>query len=190
MAKVKLHNVVLAFPQLFEPRAFSGETNASYSATFILPPDHPDLRALEAAIKEAATQRWGQKGPATLAAIKAKGNLCVRDGANKSDYAGFEGNLYVSSRSKIQPTLLKSNRQPATPQDDLLYAGAVVNAVVDIWAQDNERGKRVNAGLSGVQFARHGERLAGGVRATVDDFDDLGETEVAAGATADADVLW
>ncbi|MFD1244790.1 ssDNA-binding protein [Paralysiella testudinis] len=53
------------------------------------------------------------------------------------------------------------------------YAGCYVNAKIDIWAQDSQYGKRINAGLSGVQFIRHGEAFGGGAPATEADFADL-----------------
>ena len=46
-----------------------------------------------------------------------------------------------------------------------------VNAIIEIWPQDNQFGKRVNASLLGVQFVKDGERLAGGGVAAADDFE-------------------
>ncbi|MWN55950.1 ssDNA-binding protein, partial [Escherichia coli] len=60
-------------------------------------------------------------------------------------------------------------------------AGCYVNAVIDIWAQDNNFGKRINASLGGVQFLRDGDAFAGGGVASADDFDDISE-----GADAEA----
>ena len=37
-----------------------------------------------------------------------------------------------------------------------------MNAIVELWAQDNNYGKRINASLAGVQFAKDGEAFAGG----------------------------
>ena len=54
--------------------------------------------------------------------------------------------------------------------------------MIDIWAQDNNFGKRVNASLGGVQFLRDGDAFAGGGVAAPDDFDDISEG-------ADADTL-
>ena len=42
------------------------------------------------------------------------------------------------------------------------FSGAVVNASVEIWAQDNKFGKRINATLIAVQFQADDEPLGGG----------------------------
>jgi hypothetical protein len=66
------------------------------------------------------------------------------------------------------------DRTPLTASDGKPYAGCFVNAVVELWAQDNQYGKRINASLGGVQFAADGDAFGGGgVRTEADDFDDL-----------------
>jgi len=171
--KVKLNRVTLAFPQVHEPKVVAGQGDPAYSAVLILPPDHPDLPVLEAAIEEVAKDRWGQKAPEVLKQLRAKDYVCLHDGDSKSEYSGFPGNLFVSARTKVEPTLLTADRRPAQVKDGLFYAGALVNAVIDCWAQDNEYGKRINAGLGGLQWAGRGVPLAGGPRASADDFDDV-----------------
>jgi hypothetical protein len=56
--------------------------------------------------------------------------------------------------------------------------------VVEIWAQDNNYGKRINASLKGVQFVRDGDAFAGGGAASPDEFEDL-----SADASAAADLV-
>jgi len=58
-----------------------------------------------------------------------------------------------------------------------LYDGCYVDVTVDIWPQDNENGKRINAQLVGVQFRADGDSFSGGAVASVDDFDDLSVTD-------------
>jgi hypothetical protein len=55
------------------------------------------------------------------------------------------------------------------------YSGCYVNAVIELWAQDNKFGKRINASLMGVQFLRDGQRLSGGGVASADDFQAIPE---------------
>ncbi|MNP74169.1 hypothetical protein D3C76_1710040 [compost metagenome] len=53
--------------------------------------------------------------------------------------------------------------------------------IVDIWAQDNSYGKRINAQLQGIQFVKDGEAFSGGgTSADASDFE-----EIADGADAD-----
>ena len=56
-----------------------------------------------------------------------------------------------------------------------------MNAILDIWAQDNQYGKKVNAQLQGVQFFKDGDAFAGGGKAAAaSDF-----TPIAEGADAE-----
>ena len=72
--KVKLDNVRLAFPDLWEARAFAGEGGGEpkFGASFLFPADHPAVALLEAAFEEAAKEKWGPKAAATLKQLKAE----------------------------------------------------------------------------------------------------------------------
>lgn len=172
--KITLANVRGAFLDLFEAKTFQGEGEAMYSASFLFPPEHPANAAVEAAIEAVAKDKWGAKADAVLKASRAKDLNCLHDGDAKSDYAGFEGNMYVSTRSKTRPLVLDRDKSPLTAADGRPYPGCYVNAVIELWAQDNAFGKRVNAQLKGVQFLRDGDAFSGGAPATPDDFEDLG----------------
>jgi len=63
-----------------------------------------------------------------------------------------------------------------TENDNRIYAGCYVNAIVVLWAQNNNYGKRINANLLGVQFVADGSPFGdGGTSAGVDDFDAFGD---------------
>jgi hypothetical protein len=79
----------------------------------------------------------------------------------------------VSARSATRPLVIDKDKSPLTEQDGKPYAGCFVNASVELWPQDNNYGKRVNASLRGVQFFRDGDAFAGGGAASEDEFDDL-----------------
>ncbi|ALA45464.1 hypothetical protein ADP64_000006 [Achromobacter phage phiAxp-2] len=44
---------------------------------------------------------------------------------------------------------------------EMFYPGCVVSIMIRPWAQDNEFGKKINAGLVAVKFMRDGDRLGG-----------------------------
>lgn len=102
-------------------------------------------------------------------------NLCLHDGDEKAEYEGFPGNFFLNAANKARPAVIDRDRSPLIQADGRPYAGCYVNAVIDIWAQDNNFGKRVNASLGGVQFLRDGDAFAGGGVAAPDDFDDISE---------------
>jgi len=98
----------------------------------------------------------------------------LHDGDAKAEYEGFEGNKFVSARAKVRPTVFDQQRQELSEADGKPYSGCYVNASIELWAQDNSFGKRINAQLRGVQFLRDGDAFAGGSRpADADEFDEI-----------------
>lgn len=173
--KLKLNNVRLAFPNLFEAKTVNGEGEPRFSASFLMDPKHPQLDEVRKAIKQVAKEKWGEKWETIYAQLEKKLNLCLHDGDEKAEYEGFPGNFFISSGNKSRPTVIDRDRTALIQADGRPYAGCYVNAVIEIWAQDNNFGKRVNASLSGVQFLRDGDAFAGGGVAAPDDFDDISE---------------
>lgn len=178
--KVKLTNVRLAFPVLFEAKTVNGEGTPAFSASFLLDPADPQVKALNQAIEQVAKDKWGAKAEAILKQMRAQDKVTLHDGGLKANCGGFPGNLYVSARSATRPLVIDKDKSPLTEQDGKPYAGCFVNASIELWPQDNNYGKRVNAGLRGVQFFRDGDAFAGGGAASEDEFDDI-----SSGATAD-----
>ena len=174
--KVKLQNVRLAFPQLFEPRAFGEDgSDPAYGASFIFPKDHPAFKAVSEAIEAVAAEKWEKKGAEVLKQLRTADKTCLHDGNAKPDYAGFPGNFFIAARNKARPLVIDGKKAPLTQNDGKPYAGCYVNATVDVWAQANKFGKRINATLTGVQFYKDGDAFTGAPPATPDDFDDMSD---------------
>lgn len=178
--KIKLSNVRLAFPSLFEAKTVNGEGKPAFSAVLLLDPADPQVDAINAAIKATAEEKWGAKAGGLLVQIKKADKTCLHDGDLKASYDGFPGNLFVSARNPLRPLVVDADKTPLVAADGKPYAGCYVNCSLELWAQDNNYGKRVNATLMGVQFFRDGDSFTGGGVASEDDFDD-----VTSGATAD-----
>lgn len=178
--KIKLKNVRLSFPQLFEARAVNDSDKPAFSANFLIDPADPQVKVIQAAIDAVAKEKWGVKADAQLKALRASDKTCLHDGDTKAQYDGFPGNLFISARSKVKPLVIDADKSPLVEQDGRPYSGCYVNASLELYAQDNAYGKRINAVLGGVQFYRDGEAFSGGRAASEDDFDD-----VTSGATAD-----
>lgn len=177
--KLKLENVRLAFPVLFEPKTVNGEGKPAFSAALLIDPADAQVKAINAAIEQIAKEKWGAKADAILKTMRATDKVALHDGDLKSSYDGFPGNLYVSARSATRPLVIDKDKSPLSEQDGKPYAGCYVNASIELWAQDNNYGKRVNASLRGIQFFRDGDAFAGGGAASEDEFDEISE-----GATA------
>jgi hypothetical protein len=164
--KIKLQNVRLSFPSLYTKASFNGETT-KYEATFLI--DKAAQKDLVAQIASAIKEKVAVdlKG-AKLGADK----VCLKDGDDIA-YEGYAGCYSIKASNSKRPMTLNRDKSPAAESDDVFYAGCYVNAVVEIWTQNNAYGKRVNASLLGVQFAKHGDPLGGGAGASESDFDDV-----------------
>lgn len=177
--KLKLNCVRLAFPALFEAKTVNGEGEPAFSAVFLIDPADPQVKAINAAIDQVAKEKFGAKADSVLKQMRAGDKVCLHNGDSKADYAGFPGNLFVSARSKTRPLIIDADKSALVASDGRPYAGCYVNASIELWGQDNNYGKRVNASLRGVQFLKDGDAFAGGAPASEDEFDDVAE-----GATA------
>ena len=179
--KIKLTNVRLAFPQLFEAQTVNGEGKPAFSASFLIDPKDPQIKSINAALEQVAKDKWGAKADAMLKTMRATDKVALHDGDLKAQYAGFEGMMYISSRNPVRPLVVDQKRTPLTEADGKPYAGCYVDVSIELWAQDNNYGKRINATLGGVQFRADGDAFVGGGAASEDDFEDISE-----GANADS----
>lgn len=176
--KIKLSNVRLAFPALFEAKTVNGEGAPAFSASFLIAPNHPAIGELRAAFEKLGQDKWGAKWPTVKKTIEAKDAFALHNGDSKAEYEGYEGNFFVSARNKTRPIVLDRDKTPLVESDGKPYAGCYVNASIELWCQDNNYGKRINASLRGVQFLKDGEAFAGGGVASDDEFDDLTTDEL------------
>lgn len=194
--KLVLKNVRMAFPELFEPKAFGQTGDAACSGMFLFEFGTENFQNAVAIINQVATEKWGAKAADVLKTLKAKGDVCLHDGATKAEYEGFEGNLFISARNKTPPAVLAKQRlngKPieitragravvdGKPVDNLPfkitvpYSGCRVNVSLDVWAQDNQYGKRINAKLLAVQFEDDDKPFSGGEGFAATDFESTSE---------------
>ena len=164
MSKIKLSNVRLSFPSIFKRATFQG-VEGKFEATFLLnkKTQADQIEKLQAAIDKAIAE----------AKIKVpEDKRCLKDG-DESDYDGYEGNWSLKAANTKRPTIINRDKTPLVEDDEVIYAGCYVNAIIDFWVQNNKYGKRVNANLYGVQFFKDGEPFGMGPVDVTDDFDDL-----------------
>lgn len=174
--KVNLSNVRLSFPHLFVPQASSdGKGEPKYNCTAIVDPESANAKALAKAVEAVAKEKWGEKAASTLSVLRKGDKVCYREEpkVNQSGdvYSGFEGMHWVSCSDKVRPTVIDRDKSPLTSADGKPYGGCYVNLILDVWAQENQHGKRINASLKGVQFVKDGDAFSGGSAASVDEFD-------------------
>jgi hypothetical protein len=175
MAKVMLKEVRISFPDLFEPKSFDGQQEAKYGAQFLIEKEGENYDKVIAAIKGVASEKWGKLADKTVSALTKQGKTFLNDGDDK-DYPGYADMYYVTAKSKVKPKVIDRDKTDLDSTDGKPYSGSYVNAAIEIWAQDNSWGKRINCQLRGVQFYKDGEPFSGGGAASADEFDAF-ETE-------------
>lgn len=173
--EIRLENCRGAFLQVFEAKQVNGEGEPAYSGSFIFAKDSPNVKRLNAAVDQVGKEKWADKAGPMLKQLRATDKICMHDGDLKPDYEGFPGNFFVSARSKSRPLVIDQKKEPLVQADGKPYSGCYVNVVLDIWAQDNKYGKRVNASLKGVQFVKDGDAFSGSAPASADAFEDLSD---------------
>lgn len=181
--RFRIDDVRCDWPELFKGKQFNGEGKFRCGAQLIVGPKHPQFKAIENAIEAAAANKWKEKAAATLKAARAKDNVCFRDGDLKTKAPeGYAGNFVLSANCQggdteaecVKPTVYNGKREKVTdPQDNPIYRGCYVNAVVEIYA-DDRFGAGVFCKLVGIQFRRDGDAF-GSAPARADDFEDMAE---------------
>lgn len=166
MAKIKLQNVRLSFPSLFRKATFEG-TETKYEATFLLHKEaHADVIA-EIKKQIAAGIKENLKG-----AKVASDKIALKDG-DESGRDEYAGHYTLKAANGKRPKVIGRDKSPLAEDDDVIYSGCYVNAVVDPWYQSNAYGKRVNFNLLGVQFFKDGDAFESGSVADDDDFEEF-----------------
>ena len=177
--RILLKGVVLSFPAIAEPQAF-GEGEPAYGAKFAIKPGSEQHKALEAAILAEATEAWKDKAASVLKMLEEDGKVAFTKKVYRSKktgeaYQGFEGMHYLSTRNaKTQPSVYDQYREPLETKGEIerqAHSGAIVEASVEVWVQDNKWGRRINCSLRGIKLTGAGENLGGGSSpASADEF--------------------
>jgi hypothetical protein len=151
--QIVLTNVRLSFPHVFKPekRRAGDDPNKPdrYSAAFILDKvaDAKQIKKVEAAIELLIKEEKLRVDP---------DKRCLKDGKSKPDLYP-DTVMFINSACARKPQVVDRDRSPLTEDDDVIYGGCRVNAVLTLWGQNNEYGRRVNATLEVVQFVRDDE---------------------------------
>lgn len=170
IGEVILKDVVLSFFNGYEPSKDRKDSRTdeiikgNFNANFLMEKGTSATGANVAKIKKAAhdakVKKWGEN-EAKWPKLKPE-KLCLRDG-DLEDYEGYANHLYLSANNKQKPQIISNRKgkdgkwmEPEQGTPGAPYSGCRVNALVRIWAQDNEHGKRVNASLEVVQFLKDG----------------------------------
>lgn len=157
----------------FEP--FRDKVNPAkynYGTHLVFLDTHPAYKLVKDAQRQAAVAMWGTDAEAVMAQLAAKDRLALHNGSiSKPGNDAYKGMFYVSANSgKKRFTIVDTDRTPLVEASGRPYSGCYVNAIVQVWAQQNSFGRGINTQICGVQFLRHGEAFGGGRVAAPEEF--------------------
>ena len=147
--QITLLNVRLSYPHLFKAQAAQAGGDPKYSAAFILDKktQTAQIKALQDAIEAMIKEEKMKVDP---------DKRCLKDGAVKPDSYGDDV-FFVNASNSVRPTVVARDKSPLAEDDNVIYGGCFVNAVIRLWPQNNQFGRRINASLEVVQFVKDGE---------------------------------
>jgi hypothetical protein len=174
---ILIKNARLSFPSLFAPSAYK-DAKPSYSATLLIPKGSDSAKIIEDEIKRVAKEAFGPKAEQVLSKQNEGQRRLLKDGdgsAGKSNEGevrdGYAGNWVLKVSNKSKPTLINRAKENIDESSGLLYGGCLVNAQIEIWPQNNDYGKFINAKLLAVQHWADGESFGVSSKANLDAFD-------------------
>jgi hypothetical protein len=177
--KVKLRNVRLSYEHIFTPSAFDDSQDPKYSATFIIPKDHPDLAALKRAMFDAGKETFASDFAGNA---WPKGYTCsLKDADKDTDNNGelladkqpaYKGCYILEANSTRRPLVIGRKKEAIAEEDGIIYSGCYVNASVAAAGYTFGKVKKgVKCYLNGVQFVKDGERFGADASADFDELD-------------------
>lgn len=146
---IRVSNVRLSYPHLDRPFKKKGDQGEpKYSAVLLLPKD--THKAAKKLIEEQIEEIMAENKVRALASDKK----FLRDG-DESDKEEHEGHWTISVRDDRRPILKEMMDGELTlvePEDakEAFYGGAWASVIIRPWFQNNDFGKRVNAGFTAV----------------------------------------
>ena len=147
---VVLKEVKLLYPSLVNKATFSGISTDKYQASFLL--DETQHKDVIVALRKEIAQEIGKSG------LKIpKDKYCVKHGSDFEDDF-YNNQLIVRSSNRNEILLIDRQKEPIVDKS-IFYSGCIVTAVIDIWIQNNQYGKRVNSTVRLIQFVQDGEKL-------------------------------
>jgi hypothetical protein len=166
--KIMLRNVRLSYEHVFKPTSFEEGGDPKYSATFIIPKDHPDLPAVKKAFFEAGQESFASEF--VKAGSWPRGFTCsLKDADVAVDSLGevlaekneaYKGCYILEANSAKRPVVINRNKAAVTEEDGIIYSGCYVNASLAAAGYTFGKMKKgVKAYLNGVQFVKDGERF-------------------------------
>ena len=176
---IRIDNVRVSFPHLAEPYAGPGDDGRDSKPKFGI------VGMLNKETHEAAKNLIVSVIKEMMDANDtkvAKDKWFIRDG-DDTGRTEYEGHWIVSARESRQPSVRDQRGDLILDKskiEDMIYGGCYANILIRPWYQDGQKvgkgyGKRINAGIVGVQFVRDGEPFGEGRIDDTDAWEDVSD---------------
>lgn len=169
--KVITNKVRFSYVNIFRSRAFREGQDAKFSICLLIPKeDKAGLakiqRAIDEAVQEGISSKWGGKQPKNL-------KLPLRDGdLERADEAPeYEGMMFLNAHSDSKPGIIDKDLNEILDPDEV-YSGCWGRASINFFPYDSHGNRGVGVGLNNIQKLKDGERLGAARAAAEDDFGD------------------
>lgn len=163
---ILLEKVRFSYPHLAKPYKGDGDGEAKFGVTALMP------KKTHKAAKDLVRERIDQLLKENKLKAIAPEKKFLRDG-DQSDKTEYHDHYTISARETRRPPLRNRDKSLVQTEDaaEVFYAGCIGAVLIRPWYQNNNYGKRVNAGLAAVQFIEDAEPFGEG-RLSDDDVDD------------------
>lgn len=175
-SKVITNKVRFSYVNIFRSRAFREGQDAKFSICLLIPKeDKAGLakiqRAIDEAVQEGISSKWGGKQPKNL-------HLPLRDGdLERADEAPeYEGMMFLNANSNSKPGIVDKDLNEILDPDEV-YSGCWGRASINFFPYDSNGNRGVGVGLNNIQKLKDGERLGAARANAEDDFGDGFEDE-------------
>lgn len=158
-----INNVRFSYVKVFGPGEERENGGRSWSASLLIPKDHPQLEEIRATIKKVVTDN-----PDVLSGGGIKS--CLLNGDAKDEETGeykytdatVRGHFFIRAANyNRRPSVVDANVEPILDPEQF-FSGCFGNAHINFYPYDQKVNKGVSAGLEAIQMTRKGERLGAG----------------------------
>ena len=169
---IKLKNVRLSYPSLFEKYVDKDGVVGSYQCSLLI--DKNDS-ATKSIIDAGIDQCKKDNNNIIKDRIVDEAHCFLKDGDNK-DGEENDGMWVIKTKNRRRPTVVNRDRTPIIASDEIIYPGCYVNAHISVWFSNHDRGGRqILANIHGVQFSKDGDRFGDSVVEC--EFDNISDEE-------------
>lgn len=167
LTQITTNEVRISYEHLIKPYSNQPGAEEKYSVTLLIPKNDIETRqridaAIQAAIQEGVTGKWGGMRPAQL-------GMPIHDGdgprpSGEEFGAECKGHWVMNASTKVRPEVVDLNLNPILNATEI-YSGMFARVNLNFFVYANSGKKGIGCGLGPVQKTRDGEPLGGRVSA-------------------------